>query len=46
AWLINLGVLPIIGSLNLERIRNVATATDLVLSKEDWYEIYYASLTK
>ncbi len=44
AWLINLGVLPIIGSLNLERIRNVATATDLVLSKEDWYEIYYASL--
>lgn len=44
AWLINMGVLPIIGSLNLERIRNVATATDIELSKEDWYEVYYASL--
>lgn len=46
AWLISLGVLPIIGSLNLERIKNVATATEIVLSKEDWYDIYYASLTK
>jgi predicted oxidoreductase len=46
AWLIKHGVLPIIGSLNLERIKNVATATDIELSKEDWYEIYYASLTK
>jgi predicted oxidoreductase len=44
AWLIKLGVLPIIGSLNLERIKNVATATDIELSKEDWYEIYYASI--
>ncbi|KPM47545.1 aldo/keto reductase [Jiulongibacter sediminis] len=46
AWLMSLGVLPIIGSLKKERIANVATATDIQLSKEDWYEIYYASLKK
>ncbi len=40
AWLISLGVLPIIGSLKQERIRNVATATDIQISKEDWYAIY------
>ncbi|MCR9063731.1 MAG: aldo/keto reductase [Cytophagales bacterium] len=44
SWLISLGVLPIIGSLNTNRIANVATATEIQLSKEDWYEIYYASL--
>ena len=44
AWLTMLGVLPIIGSLKMERIHNVATATDIELSKEDWYTIYYASM--
>ncbi|UBM58383.1 aldo/keto reductase [Marinilongibacter aquaticus] len=43
AWLIGLGVLPIIGSLKKERIQNVAHATNLQIDKEDWYEIYYAS---
>jgi predicted oxidoreductase len=40
AWLMKLGVLPIIGSLSEARIRNVATASSISLSHEDWYEIY------
>lgn len=40
AWLLQLGTLPIIGSLNEERIKNAATAMDIKLSYEDWYELY------
>ncbi|MEO6731803.1 MAG: aldo/keto reductase [Ferruginibacter sp.] len=40
AWLIQLGTLPIIGSLNEERIKNAATATEIKLSHEDWYELF------
>jgi predicted oxidoreductase len=41
AWLMQLGTLPIIGSLNEERIRNAATASEIKLSKEDWYELFH-----
>lgn len=40
AWLMKLGTLPIIGSLSESRIRNGASASDIKLSHEDWYEIY------
>lgn len=40
AWLMQLGTLPIIGSLNEDRIRNAATAADIKLSHEDWYELF------
>jgi predicted oxidoreductase len=40
AWLMQLGTLPIIGSLNEERIKNAATAADIRLSNEDWYELF------
>lgn len=40
AWLMKLGTLPIIGSLSEARIRNGASASDVKLSREDWYEIY------
>jgi predicted oxidoreductase len=40
AWLMKLGTLPIIGSLSETRIRNGASASDVQLSREDWYEIY------
>ncbi|WP_031528905.1 aldo/keto reductase [Dyadobacter crusticola] len=43
AWLMKLGTLPIIGSLSEARIRNAASASDIDLSREDWYEIYHAS---
>ena len=40
AWIHKLGALPIIGSLNKERIKNAATASDINLSHEDWHKIY------
>ncbi len=44
AWLIQLGTLPIIGSLSENRIRNAASASEIKLSREDWYDIYQTSL--
>ncbi len=40
AWLMQLGTLPIIGSLSEARIRNAASASEIKLSREDWYDIY------
>jgi predicted oxidoreductase len=40
AWIHKLGALPIIGSLNKDRIKNAATASDINLSHEDWHKIY------
>jgi predicted oxidoreductase len=40
AWLMRLGTLPIIGSLSESRIRNAASASEIKLSHQDWYEIY------
>lgn len=44
AWLMQLGTLPIIGSLSETRIRNAASASDIKLSREDWYDIYQTSV--
>ena len=43
AWLMKLGTLPIIGSLSENRIRNAASASEIKLSHQDWYEIYQAT---
>jgi predicted oxidoreductase len=43
SWLIQLGTLPIIGSTLDSRIRNGASATDIRLDHEDWYELYHLS---
>jgi predicted oxidoreductase len=40
AWIHKLGALPIIGSLNKERIQNAATAEKIQLSHADWHTIY------
>ena len=40
AWIYKLGALPIIGSLNKERIQNAATASDIQLTHPDWHFIY------
>jgi predicted oxidoreductase len=40
AWLVKLGSLPIIGTLNEQRIRNIAKAFDIELERQDWYELY------
>lgn len=43
AWLVKLGALPLIGSGNEQRIRNIVRAFDIDLDRQDWYELYTAS---
>lgn len=43
AWLVKLGALPLIGTTNPQRIRNIAKAFDIELEHQDWYELYSAS---
>lgn len=40
AWIYKLGALPIIGSLNKDRIKNAATAENVKLSHADWHHLY------
>src|SRR5690242_13160928 len=46
AWLIKLGALPLIGTLNEQRIRNIVDAFSVDLEQQDWYELYNASRVK
>jgi predicted oxidoreductase len=43
AWLVKLGALPLIGTTNADRIRNIASAFNIDLDHQDWYELYNAS---
>jgi predicted oxidoreductase len=43
AWLIKLGALPLIGTREEQRIRNIANAFNINLDSQDWYELYTAS---
>jgi len=43
AWIVKLGALPLIGTTNEQRIRNIARSFDMDLSRQDWYELYEAS---
>jgi predicted oxidoreductase len=45
AWLLRhpARIVPIVGSVNPDRIRDAATADDLVLSREDWYRLLVAA---
>lgn len=40
AWLIKLGALPLIGTTEEKRIRNIAKAFDIDLDHQDWYDLY------
>lgn len=40
AWLLNLGMLPVIGSPVEERIKNVAAATSVRLNHQQWYRLF------
>jgi len=42
-WLVKLGALPLIGTTNEQRIKNVAKAFLINLERQDWYELYAAS---
>lgn len=43
AWLVKLGAIPLIGTTNETRIRNIVNAFDIELDRQDWYELYAAS---
>ena len=43
AWLIKLGALPLIGTMNEQRIRNIVNAFDIDLEQQDWYDLYNTS---
>lgn len=43
AWLIKLGALPLIGTLDEQRIKNIAGAFDIQLDHQDWYDLYSES---
>ncbi|MFT3980581.1 MAG: aldo/keto reductase [Ferruginibacter sp.] len=40
AWLIRLGALPIIGTKEEQRIRNIVDAFTIELDIQDWYDLY------
>ncbi len=45
AWLLRLPdkMQPVVGSTNLQRITDIAKATEITMSREDWYKIYLAA---
>ena len=45
AWIMRhpAGIQTIVGSTNLKRIQDISRASDIVLSREEWYEIYLAA---
>jgi len=46
AWLVKLGALPLIGTTNEQRIRNIANSFNIQLDNQDWYELYNVSKGK
>ncbi len=46
AWLVKLGALPIIGTVDEDRIRNIVNAFTIDLDQQDWYDLYNASREK
>lgn len=43
AWLAKIGAIPLIGTTDEKRIRNIANAFNIDLDRQDWYELYAAS---
>jgi len=43
AWLVKLGALPLIGTTDELRIRNIAETFKINLDRQDWYELYAVS---
>ncbi|OAQ40831.1 aldo/keto reductase [Pedobacter psychrophilus] len=40
AWLLKLGALPLIGTRNKDRIKNIVAAFDIELDRQDWHNLY------
>jgi predicted oxidoreductase len=43
AWLVKLGALPLIGTQEEQRIRNIVKAFTIELDHQDWYDLYNVS---
>jgi len=43
AWIVKLGALPLIGTTDEQRIRNIVRSFDIDLERQDWYGLYEAS---
>lgn len=45
AWILRLPekMQPIVGSTNIDRLKQIAKASDITLAAEDWYKIYLAA---
>lgn len=43
AWLVKLGAIPLIGTTNEQRIKNIASSFSIDLDHQDWYELYNVS---
>src|SRR5690606_34666940 len=43
AWLVKLGALPLIGTTDEARIRNIANGFTIDLDHQDWYDLYNTS---
>jgi predicted oxidoreductase len=43
AWLVKLGALPLIGTKNEQRIRNIVNAFSIDMDRQDWYELHAVS---
>jgi predicted oxidoreductase len=45
AWLLKhpAGIMPIVGSVSTDRIRDAVRAVDIELSREEWYRLFVAA---
>lgn len=46
AWIIKLGALPLIGTTDPQRIKNIVDAFKIELDNQDWYDLYWTSTNK
>lgn len=40
AWIVKLGALPLIGTADENRIRNIVKSFDFEIDRQDWYDLY------
>lgn len=45
AWIMRhpAGIQPVLGTMNVERLKEISKAADVTLSREDWYKIYLSA---
>ena len=45
AWILRhpANIQPVVGTMNAERMRNIAKASDIELTRQEWYELYTAA---